>query len=202
MTATSIKDRVEKATSMETLWHKPDVSLVKEVKQPAPAFPLEFLPEGWRKWVLHSATAKNCPPDFIAHSLFIGVAGMLGNAVAVQAWKQWQEPCILWGALVGLPSTGKSPAVDVIMDVIRKLETESAETYTTTVRDYEAKKEIAKQYEAAWQEQVKKAVKNGGTIPPKPENAIAPEEPIRSRIIVTDATSEKTAILLSKTPKG
>lgn len=183
-------------------WPKPDMSLINENRKPAPVFPLELLPIGLQSWVKLSAGAKGCSVDFIAHALLITAAGMIGNARRASPWQDWDEPTILWGALVGLPSTGKSPAVDTVVEPIRTLEAEGAEKYKESLREHEGQCAAAKCHEENWQNAVKDAVKAGKPPPAKPADAIMPEQPPRPRLVITDATSEKAAYLLSKTPKG
>lgn len=202
MTAANIQRVIQEAEPVEKLWLTPDMSLVHGNRQPAPAYPLQLLPVGWQEWVSLSAGAKNCPLDFIAQALLTGAAGLIGNARRGKAWQEWQDATIVWSVLVGLPSTGKSPAVDTVMETLRVMEADSAEQYSKAVREYEAQREAAKHHEENWQEVVKEAAKAGNNPPPKPAEAIAPEEPARPRIVITDATSEKSAYLLSKTPKG
>jgi hypothetical protein len=163
---------------------------------------LKLLPQQLQEWIELTANSKSCPVGYIAHALLISTAGLIGSSRAGSPWQNWVEPTILWGALVGEPSSGKSPALDPFMTAIRKLEADEVEGFKEQLRDYETKKESAKNHEKNWQEALSEAVKNKTTPPQKPVEAIAPDEPTLPRYIITDATSEKAAVILSKNHKG
>jgi hypothetical protein len=75
-----------------------------------PPFPLKVLPAPWRPWIESHAQASPCL-DYIAQALLAAVAAACGSRFVVDVTAQWREPMVLWQALVGAPSTGKTPAV-------------------------------------------------------------------------------------------
>ncbi len=50
--------------------------------------------------------------DYIAQALLASVAGLCGQGVSARITEAWSEPVILWQALVGGPSSGKTPALE------------------------------------------------------------------------------------------
>ena len=50
--------------------------------------------------------------DYIAQALLASVAGLCGQGVSARITEAWSEPLILWQALVGGPSSGKTPALE------------------------------------------------------------------------------------------
>ncbi len=50
--------------------------------------------------------------DYVAQALLAAVAGLCGQGVSARITEAWSEPVILWQALVGGPSSGKTPALD------------------------------------------------------------------------------------------
>jgi hypothetical protein len=50
--------------------------------------------------------------DYIAQALLASVAGLCGQGVSARITEAWSEPVILWQALLGGPSSGKTPALD------------------------------------------------------------------------------------------
>lgn len=92
-----------------TDWPAIDRSLLGEARPAPVAFPLHLLPERWRAWVEASARPFGSP-DYLAHALLGGVAAVCGAGTVVQVTPQWREPLVLWQALVGGPSSGKSAA--------------------------------------------------------------------------------------------
>ncbi len=102
-------------------WPPIDRSLLGEAR-PAPVpFPLPLLPGRWRAWVEASSRSFGSA-DYLAHGLLAGVAGVCGAGVRVQVAPHWHEPLILWQALIGGPSSGKSAAfarVRGLLDSVR-----------------------------------------------------------------------------------
>jgi hypothetical protein len=62
-------------------------------------------------------------------------------------------------ALVGNPSSGKSPAADGPLDLLRTLEAEMAESFPERERECETEPEAAKINRGIWQDEVKTAIK-------------------------------------------
>ena len=84
--------------------------LQSERRAVPPPFPLEVIPEAWRPWIESHAQASTCI-DYIAQGLLAAVSAVCGSRFVVDVTAQWREPLVLWQALVGAPSTGKTPAL-------------------------------------------------------------------------------------------
>ena len=95
--------------------------------------------------------------DYVAAGLLASAASLIGNARWVAPWDGWREPANLWIALVGNPSSGKSPALDAALDLLRILEGELAADYPDTLKQYELEKETAKAKRETWQSEVRDA---------------------------------------------
>ena len=93
-------------------WPAIDPGLLEEGRPKLPAFPLQVLPHPWREWVKDAAHWAGSSEDYIAQALLASVAGLCGQGVSARITEAWSEPVILWQALVGGPSTGKTPALD------------------------------------------------------------------------------------------
>jgi hypothetical protein len=117
-------------------------------------------------------------------------------------WQGWTEPTILWGALIGLPSIKKSPALDCIFDHIYAIEKNLAVDYKKTLMQHDKEKEIATANLDKWKSDLKGSVSKGGIAPDKPRNALIPDLPPRPRLLISDITIEKAGELLSFNPKG
>jgi hypothetical protein len=108
-------DAIEPMTApTSTAWPKTDPSLLEEGRPALPAFPLQALPPFWRGWVSETAQGAGAPVDYIVQALLASVAGVCGAGVLAQVTETWQEPMILWQALVGGPSSGKTPALEAL----------------------------------------------------------------------------------------
>src|SRR5215468_3576682 len=86
----------------------PDMSIVRRNRTPAPEFPVDVLGSA-ADWVKTTAESKSAPVSYVALGLFVTSAGCIGPKRRVSPWGDWNEPSILWGALVGEPSIVKSP---------------------------------------------------------------------------------------------
>lgn len=88
-------------------WPPLDRSLMGD-SRPAPvSFPLHLLPGRWRAWV-EAASRPFGSADYLAQCLLAAVSGVCGAGVRAAVAPHWREPLLLWSALVGGPSSGKS----------------------------------------------------------------------------------------------
>ena len=113
--------RISRAGDPQGGWGECDASLLDDSRPPVPPFPLEVLPTAWRTWVHDRACAAGAPVDYVAMSLIAAVGGLCGAGIHVQAAPGWIEPLVLWQALVGAPSSGKSPAIAPLRALIETL---------------------------------------------------------------------------------
>ena len=102
-------------------WGEFDPALLDDGRAAVPMFPLDVLPPFWRDWARDTAAAAGAPVDYVAMALLAAVAGLGGAGVRVQASPGWQEPLVLWQALVGPASSGKSPAIASLRGLVATL---------------------------------------------------------------------------------
>src|SRR3984893_13704896 len=95
-------------------WPTPDPSLLEDARPVVPSFPLDALPQPWREWVSDTACGAGAPVDYVAQAVLGAVSGLCGAGVKACVTQSWSEPLVLWQALVGAPSAGKTPALDAI----------------------------------------------------------------------------------------
>jgi len=101
-------------------WPDIDRSLLEEVRPPPVPFPLEVLPDTWRAWIEASAQAFT-PVDYLAQGVLGAVAAVCGGGIVARVTASWGEPLLLWQALVGGPSSGKSPAIEAARGLLDDL---------------------------------------------------------------------------------
>jgi hypothetical protein len=183
-------------------WSHPDTSLLGTGRRPAPGFPTDLLGPFWSAWAARQAQEASAPVDYVALSLLASVGASLANVRWPVAGAGWSEPPVLWAALVGSPSSGKSPSMDAAFDLVRHAEDLMASGFDHTRRDYETKKQAAEERRDIWKGEVKAALKAGGGAPPKPLDADEPEAPVRPRIRVADVTTEKLGALAAALTRG
>ncbi len=93
-------------------WPEPDLALLEEGRPALPDFPLQALPPFWSAWAGETAHSVGAPVEYVVQALLASVAGVCGAGVVARLAEGWDEPLILWLALVGGPSSGKTPALD------------------------------------------------------------------------------------------
>jgi hypothetical protein len=183
-------------------WPEPDMRLADGDGVPAPALDDDAVPAGWESWIKSEAEARGCPPDYVAAGLIGAASALIGNARRIAATPDWIEPPHLWMALIGAPSTGKTPALRPMIDACRGLERDAEPAWRERIVDYERCAVVARERENAWRETVRKAANNGGTSPARPADAEQPMRPAQPRVVAMDTSTEELQKLLAEAPRG
>ncbi|KAA2241157.1 DUF3987 domain-containing protein [Salinarimonas soli] len=183
-------------------WGPADLSLLGSGRRAAPPFPLEALGPFWAEWSTQRAHAASAPVDYVATALLTSAGALIANVRWPVAGAGWSEPPVLWMAEVGPPGASKSPAIDAVLRIVGHAEDRLAAGFEAALRDHETKCEVAKVKFEAWKAEIALADKNGVPPPPKPDDAGTPEAPVRPRVRVGDATTEKLAVLAAGLPRG
>lgn len=181
-------------------WPLPDVEVMRLRRRPPPELPLDVFGR-WEPWIIATARAAACPPDYVAAPLLAAASAVIGNARWPAAYG-WSEPPHLWCASVGDSGDGKSPGCDAIYrHVLPALERRMSEDFPDRLAEARAAIEVANAEREAWKGKVKTAVKDGRDPPPAPSDP--GEEPLQPRLTFSDCTIEKVALLLARAaPKG
>lgn len=109
-----------------TAWPDIEGALLDERTLAVPAFPVDMLPLPWRTWIEDTARSVNVPADYVAQAVLAAVAGVCGAGVWVRVSSVWSDPLWLWlAAVVGAPSSGKSPALAPVRRLLNALDKES-----------------------------------------------------------------------------
>jgi hypothetical protein len=111
-------------------WPAPDKALVDDGEAPAPGLEPDALPAGWGDWIRDEAEACNIPRDYVAGGLIAAASEWVGNARHIGATAGWHEPPHSWVALVGMPSTGKTPGMRSVIEATRIIEREMEPDWT------------------------------------------------------------------------
>lgn len=184
-------------------WPEPASRFLRLEVPPAPELRLhEVLAPGLAKWVEQAAEAKGAPADYVFAGLLAVSGAAVGNARWASPWKQWKEPPTLWAALIGLPSAGKSPALDAVLEPYRKAERAMRAAADAKAIEWQEKAELGKLLESAWKDMVKKSVKAGEEPPERPKDCDVGPSPHTPRLIVNDGTIERLADILARQPRG
>jgi hypothetical protein len=108
----------------EPNWRDPDLSVLDDRRGPVPAVPLALMPQPWRDWIADTEKATGAPADYVLQSVLAGVAAVCGAGARVRVTPAWDEPLVLWQAVVGEPSTGKSAALAPMRRLLTVIEQE------------------------------------------------------------------------------
>jgi hypothetical protein len=108
----------------EQNWRDPDVSILDDRRGPVPAVPLALLPQPWCDWIADTEKSTGAPADYVLQSVLAGMAAVCGAGVRVRVTPAWDEPLVLWQAVVGEPSTGKSAALAPMRRLLDLIEQE------------------------------------------------------------------------------
>ena len=160
----------------------------KEKPKPFVKFPIDALPKPVSTYIAEGAEAMGCDTSYIALPMLSALAAAIGNSRKIKLKESWSEPSILWTGIVGDSGTMKSPAIDLALRPLRKIQNEAFKVYAKEMTEYQ---EELLEYELA----VKK-LKKGERPPDKPI------EPIAKRYYCSDITIEALAGLLKNAPRG
>ena len=180
---------VNGAAEPATNWPIPDMSVVRIARADAPPLPLRAF-GSLADWLTTQAEAKGAPVDYVAAGLLTASSALIGATRRALVHPDWSEPSILWNAVLGAPSTNKSPALDSVFGPLRRVEGRLTFDFSGVLRDYEARKLAAATRREAWQAKVRATANTSVTVPPLPPDAEEPEKPTRPRILISDATLE------------
>jgi primase-polymerase (primpol)-like protein len=150
----------------------------KGARSPAPyrPFPIEALPAPLGEYVRQGALALGCDPAYLALPVLAVAASAIGNTRTIRLRRDWEEPAVVWSAIIGESGTLKSPAYHKAVGYFFRLQ----QTKTTAYR-----KELA----------AHKAQKRKQADDP-------PEEPVLQRIVCSDTTIERLAEILEDNDRG
>jgi len=183
-------------------WPDLDASLLEDARSVVPPFPLKLLPPHWAEWVADTAQSAGTSADYVAQGLLAAVAAVCGAGVRVRVTPAWTESLVLWLALVGSPSSGKSPALASVRAQLGLIEDQQREDDGERRRSHAGKLEGARLAIERWQAECKRADKDGYPPPQQPEEAAFDQPFMPSQIVVGDATIEALADVVAANPRG
>lgn len=178
---------------------EPDMDILKTKDLlPAPKLNTKIF-KGLENWVIQTAENTNAPVDYVAFSLLAGAAGVVGLSRSISTQTDWVQHCAIWLGIVGDPSSGKSPAIKPIRDILNTIEKERKPDYLKAYREWEGAYIIAEQKEKEWRRRIKKNPKENLS---RPDEAILPEQPSPYHLLYGDTTQESIAEELGRNVKG
>ncbi|WP_304761475.1 DUF3987 domain-containing protein, partial [Duncaniella muris] len=101
-----------------------------------PSFPLSVFPTAIRNIVEALVEYEHFNVNFIAASMFTTFAATMGNRWTVRFSATWVERPIVYVALVGYPSCGKTPPLRLALSPLLNLDHEYDHEYCTRLKAY------------------------------------------------------------------
>ena len=180
---------LDKLEKVETLGGEADISTeevaaevmnlttkTKDAPKATSNFPINALPEKIREILLEYHQVHQLPIDYFGLTILVIAGGIMGNAFKLKY--KYQCPPLLYAALVGNSSMGKTPAIKILMRVLNDLEKEYDQEYKTALKDYLAEMD-------EWEKGDKKPIK-----------------PKRKELVINNATTEAIIQSLSTNHNG
>ena len=130
-----------------------------------------------------------CDPAFLALPTLSALASAIGNTRRIRLKRTWEEPCVLWTAIVADSGTRKSPAYQMAVGHLFREQRELLADYQAREKEY---RQQLKQLDTA-----ERKAKEPETL-----GRQEPEKPEAKRIICNDTTIEKLAEILEDNPRG
>jgi hypothetical protein len=88
----------------------------------AEPFPIDVFPDSAACLVIEGADAIGCPRDFLAVSILAVAGGVIGRTVSLLLKPGYFASGCLYMACVGPPSSGKTPALKVVAEPLRRID--------------------------------------------------------------------------------
>ncbi|MCB0707445.1 MAG: DUF3987 domain-containing protein [Saprospiraceae bacterium] len=156
-------------------------ALINEEKENRYDFPINVFPEKLREILQLFHDCYGLPIDYFGLGALTAASSIIGNAYAIRYRHGQVYPCILYSAIVGNSSIGKTPAIKLCLGPIFDME-----------KEYQ--KEYLEQLEMWKQECYENSISN--TRQPDPP------QPKQKEILINDATTEAINLSLTRNPRG
>ena len=140
---------------------------------PAERFPLDVLPTPARDLAEAAARSIGCPVDFPAVATLAAASGVIGRSASLLVKPNYFASASLYVAIVGSPSSGKSPALRAALAPVWRIGQDLHDEWSAAM--------------AAWK------------LAPEDERR---EEPALKRIVTSDPTTEALGPILAANPRG
>lgn len=192
------------------IWAEPGV--LEAEPQPVPKFVAEvLLPDLLGKWITDEAERMPTSIEFVAAPALAALGSVIGTQCAIRPKRNdsWIVVANVWGAVVGLPSAKKSPAIAAGLKPLDYLNELASKCLNLELQQFETQQLVHQAKQDAIQSRIKAAAKNSEKGDP---DEIAQEllelkqsclnPPAKRRRKTNDTTVEKLGEILQANPKG
>ncbi len=187
-------------------WPEPDLSVVEEVREPAPELPLDVFHPRLAEALRGVASNANAPVDYVAMAVLAGASACIAGSRGIWLGKSWRMAANLFVALVGDPSMLKTPAAKAAIKRLDEIGDELREKYREKWRKFEKTREEYEIAKAAAASSKRRLLREGKAKEAKEaENMVMPdkpEPPPKERTVIGDVTIEALRSVMECNPKG
>jgi hypothetical protein len=186
----------------------PDPKPIVAKLPPVEPFAPEMLPPPLSNYVMDIADRQQAPPDYAAVTAVCAAGATLGNRVRIRPKQQddWEVVCNPWGANIGRPSLGKSPAMRSALAPCYALEADMREAWKAGLDSKAADDALAALVQKSKKKEAEKAMSEGEHNKAREIlGEVSREEkkdPPCPRLIINDTSVEKLGELLNQNPRG
>ncbi len=175
--------------------------------KPVPVIDPALLPGSLAPWLVDVAERMQAPLEFGAVNAMVMLGAVLGRKLAIRPRRRdnWEVFANLWGVTIGQPSSKKSPSQNAIRKPLDQIEAEAGEEYAAAMKDWTRKSTVLKLQKKATSDAIKTALKLGDAAEAERisyGSEEQPDPPVRRRLVTSDATVEKLAMLVEENPNG
>jgi hypothetical protein len=166
-----------------------------ETLTPVPVLTPDMLPKVIADFAFDTAERMGITPETVAMAALAAAAGAMTAEIEIQPTEDtgWTEPPLIWCKAVGDPGVIHTAVLNAVCKPLEEIEhewrLEDAEKMKAYERDYARYKERLRRWDRGQTE-------DGDTEP------VEPEKPRKRRLIATDYTMEKLAVILADNPRG
>jgi putative DNA primase/helicase len=145
---------------------------------PPPGLPLDCFPTELVEHAEDIADRMQCPIDYVVWTLLVTLSTVIGRSVGIRPKRldDWTERPALWVALIGDPSSMKTPGMNASVRLLHALVARLREEYRIAMQNWRAAVADARQA--------------------NPKHPELPAEPQLRWLVLDDATTEKLSDLL------
>lgn len=188
------------------VWSEPEE--IADTLPTVEPFTEELLPEAFRGFVMDAAERIQCPPDFIAVATMVTAGSVIGRQIAIhpKLRDDWEVIPNVWGAIVGISATRKTPAMAEPLKFVKRLDAKASADFEKKIEEHNRALEIrALKVKAATKAAQQIANDNGDDDAIRKAlevTKIDGDPPARRRYFTNDCTVEKLGEILRANPNG
>lgn len=190
------------------------LNIARTTPEPLPGLPsvvpfdLNLLPNALRPYAADVTERMQCPIDFVGAGLMAALSAAVGRRRSIYAKRNddWRVVPNLWCAMIGRPSSMKSPVLSAVSVALKRIDRKLAEDYQEAFKVAQIDTEMAKLSAKSANTKAQKASDKGntGTARSLLESAQQDEvtAPVQTRLIESDSSVEALQVSMVASPNG